>query len=155
MKKVIIIGMNNKFSTKVNRWFSILTGLLFIVNGTMNIYRGGDLKLLGIILGILMLAGACYYLFYGILGFAENSKFSPKVKVDESEIELKNSLWKPSQKLHWADLSTIHFQSYQILFELKDQTMSFSYHANPDVSKEIKQTIREFAEQKGIQVVGG
>lgn len=33
MSKTIIIGMNNKFSVKANRWLFSLTGLLFFTNG--------------------------------------------------------------------------------------------------------------------------
>jgi hypothetical protein len=154
MNKVFIIGMNNKFSANANRWGFILVGLVFLANGYFNIHRS-NLSLLGIILGTLMFGGGIYYLFYGVFGFAESSRFSLKVKVDESAIELKNSFWKPSKKLHWVDLSVIQFQHYQIIFELKDQSISFSYNANPEISIAIKQTIREVAEQKNIQVIGG
>ena len=154
MGKTILVGMNNKFSASANKWLFSLTGLLFLISGGFNIYTN-NLEPFGFILGILMLIGGCYYVFYGLFGFSENSKFASKVKVDESMIELKNSLWKPSVTLKWADLSSIKFQPYEIIFQLQDSSNSFSYNSNSDISRTIKQTIREFAEQKEIEVIGG
>ena len=154
MGKTILVGMNNKFSASANKWLFSLTGLLFLISGGFNIYTN-NLEPFGFILGILMLIGGCYYVFYGLFGFSENSKFASKVKVDESMIELKNSLWKPSVTLNWADLSSIKFQPYEIIFQLQDSSNSFSYNSNSDISRTIKQTIREFAEQKEIEVIGG
>lgn len=154
MSKTILIGMNNKFSAKANKWLFSLTGLLFLVNGGFNIYSN-NLQPFRIILGILMLIGGIYYVFYGLFGFSHNSKLATKVKVNDYMIELKNSLWKPSTTIKWADLSSIKFQSYEIIFQLEGSSNSFSYNANSDVSKTIKQTIREFAERKNIEVVSG
>jgi hypothetical protein len=154
MSKTILIGMNNKFSASANKWLFSLTGLLFLVNGGFNIYSN-NLEPFGLILGILMLIGGCYYVFYGLFGFSENSKFASKLKVDDLTIELKNSLWKPSTKLKWSQLSSIKFQSYEIIFQLGNSSSSFSYNSNSDVSIAIKQTIRDFAERKNVEVIGG
>ena len=154
MGKIILIGMNNKFSAKANKWLFSLTGLLFLVNGSFNLYNS-NLEPIGLILGVLMIIGGLFYLSYGLFGFSEHSKFAPKVKVDESAIELKNSLWKPSVKLNWSDLSSIKFEPYEVIFDIKDVSNSFSFNTNADVSVEIKQTIREIAERRNIEVVGG
>lgn len=154
MSKTIIIGMNNKFSAAANKWLFSLTGLLFFVNGGFNIYAN-HIEPIGLVLGVLMLFGGCYYMFYGLFGFSKNSKFACKVKVDDSTIELKNSFRKPSTKLKWTQLSSIKFQPYEIIFQLGNSSCSFAYNSNSDVSIAIKQTIRDFAEQKNIEVIGG
>lgn len=154
MSKVILIGVNNKYSASANKYLLSLAGLLFLTNGMFIIYAN-NLEPFGIILGVLTLIGGLWYIFYGIFGFSENSKFAPKVKVDKSMIELKNSLWKPSTTLKWTDLSWIKFQPYAIIFELQGSSHSFSYNSNSDVSRTIKQTIRKFAEERSIEVTGG
>ena len=154
MSKTILIGMNNKFTAKANKWLFSLTGLLFLVNGIFNLYNS-ILEPIGLILGVSMIVGGIFYLFYGLFGFLENSKFSPKVQLDELTIELKNSLWKPSVKLKWSDLSSIKFEPYEVIFNINDVSNSFSFNANANVSVEIKQTIREMAERRNIDVVGG
>jgi hypothetical protein len=154
MKKTILIGMNNKFSANANKWLFSLTGLLFLGNGALSIYSN-IFEPIGLVIGIFTLFGGLFYSFYGLFGFSENSKFASRVSVDNSTIEIKNSIWKPSFKLNWSDLSSIEFQSYQVTFNSNGAINSFSYRSNADVSKTIKQTIREFAERKNIAVTGG
>jgi hypothetical protein len=154
MGKTILIGMNNKFSAKANKWLFLLTALIFFINGGFNIYSNNP-EPFRLVLGILMLIGGCYYVFYGLFGFAENSRFASKGKVDDSTIELKNSFWKPSTKLKWAQLSSIEYKPYEIIFKSGKSSSSFSYNSNADVSLAIKQTIRDFAERKNIEVIGG
>lgn len=154
MNKTILIGHNNKFSAYANKWLFILMGILFLVNGGLNISYYPQ-EILRPLFGILTLMSGIFYFFYGLIGFSVNSKYSLKVKVDKSTIELKNSLWKASTKLNWSDISSIQFQPFEVIFGLKDTSNSFSYASNADVSIEIKQTLREFAESRGIEVIGG
>jgi len=154
MSETIVIGMPNEFSANTNKWLFSITGLFFLINGTMFIYEN-ILKPFGMVLGVLELVGGLYYIFYGLFGFLENSKFAPKLKIDESIIELKNSVWKPSKRLNWSDVSSIKFQSFEVIFQLKNSTSTFSYNSNADVSITIKQTIRKFAERKKIEIIGG
>ena len=154
MNNTILIGMNNRFSANANKWLFSITGLLFLMNGAWHIYTD-NFDPVGVILGVLLIIGGLFYTLYGIFGFTEDSKFAPKVKIDESIIELKKSLWKSSTKLHWSDLSSIKFQPYEIIFHLKDSTKTFSYKSNADVSLSIKNTISVFAERKNIEVIAG
>jgi hypothetical protein len=101
-----------------------------------------------IIVGILMF-------FYALVGFSSSSKFAAKVKVDELTIELKNSFWKASTILNWSDISSIQLQSFNVIFNLKDSSTSFSYTSNAETSVDIKRTLGECAEQKNIEVTGG
>ncbi len=96
-----------------------------------------------------------FYFFYGILRYSTKSKFSPKVKIDDQTIELKDGMWKPARILKWSDVSSITFQSYELNFRLQDSVYKFTYDTNPENSREIKQTIRKLAERKNIEVTGG
>ena len=146
--------MNNRFSAKANRWLFSLTGLLFLANGIFNISYN-KLEPLGMTLGVLILIGGWFYLFYGIFAFSQGSKFAPKIAFDESTIELKNSIWKSTTTLKWSEVSSITFESFDIIFQLQDHSASFSYKANPETSISIKQSIRDVAAQKNIFVTGG
>lgn len=156
MSKTILIGMNNKFSVKANRWLFSLTGLFFLTNGTYLIYNyNNSSEPVGLILGILILFGGLYYGMIGLTTFSQNSKFALRVKIDTNSIEFKNNLFKPVTKLNWADCQSIEFGLYEISFQLTDTTKVFSYNSNSDVSRDIKKTIREFAERKNVKVIGG
>ena len=150
LNKTIVLG-----STKANKWLVGFSAVIFLLNAGFHIYFGLQDDPFRFVLGILFLAATIYYFFYASIGFSSNSKYSPKVRVDESTVVFRNSVWKPSKRIKWSDISTIAFHSYQIDFETKRGSISFSYDSSADVSKSIKHTIREFAEMKGIEVIGG
>jgi hypothetical protein len=150
MKRTILIGIQNTYYKKANNWVLVLSGSMFVTGGVYYMMKNHSFWL---ILGIMWTSLGLYHLFNGILSF--NSIFAPKVKVDEGMIELKNSIWKPAKILYWKDVSSINFNSYEVVFQLKNSSNTFSYNTTSDVSREIKQTIREIAELKNIQITGG
>lgn len=154
MTKTILIGMNNSFSAKANRWLFSLTGLLFLANGIFNVYAN-SIEPVGFILGVLMILGGVYYCIYGLTAFSRSSRYALKVKMDDKVIELKNSFFKPAIRLKWADLQSIEFGAYEISFQMEGVRKIFSYHSNPNASIEIKKSIRAVAEARNIQIIGG
>ena len=149
--------MNNKFSVKANRWLFSLTVLLLLTNGALYLIYNYNNRLepIGLILGILILFGGFYYGMIGLTAFSQNSKFALRVKIDNNNIELKNNFLKPVTRLNWTDLQSIEFGLYEISFQLTGTTKVFSYDSNADVSRDIKNTIREFAERKNVKIIGG
>lgn len=88
MKKTILLGANNKFSTKANRFGFFLNGILFVIMGIFHI--GNDhIGPFGLILGIIMIPGGIGYALYGLLAFSVKSKYAPRVALDEENILLK------------------------------------------------------------------
>ncbi len=150
LNKTIVLG-----STKANKWLFGFSAVIFLLNAGFHVFYGLQDDPFRFVLGILFLAATIYYFFYASVGFSPNSKYSPKVRVDESTVVFRNSVWKPSKRMKWSDISTITFHSYQIDFDTKKGPVTFSYNASADVSKSIKQMIRESAEMKGIEVIGG
>ena len=151
MNKTILIGTNNKFSSKANRWFFSLFGLLFLANGAFNIYSDTT-KPLKLILGVLMIFGGLFCGAYGLLGFSKKSRFALKVKIDDETIEIKYSLLKPPMLLNWSAIQAITFGQHEVGFDLGSITKLFSYRANEETSRNIKQAIRDMAESKNIPV---
>lgn len=52
-------------------------------------------------------------------------------------------------------LKKIEFDLYKLSFQLSDNNLVFSYNSHPDISIDIKNMIREMAEEKNIEVTGG
>ena len=154
MEKTILIGMNNQYSAKANRWGFILTGLLFLFNGVLNIYNN-SLEPLGLILGIGIFFGGIYFTFYGMTAFSKYSRFAMKIKITNKIIEIKNKLFGSAMRLNWSDITSIKFGFYEIIFQIENTTEVFEINSNADVSKEVKRIIREQAELKNIEVIGG
>lgn len=90
-EKIILMGFNNRFSNKANLSLYIITTALFITSGSLHIYNN-SLDQWGMILGILMILLALINFGYGYLTLSTWSKYSPKVKVNDTFIELKNRL---------------------------------------------------------------
>lgn len=151
MNKTILIGIPNTYTKRVkNKWVLIASGLFFVPAGIYHILLNQSFY---IVIGIMWIIVGLYHFFNGILLI--DSKFAPKVKVDERMIELKNNLWKPSIKSIWIEMSSIRFNPYEVVFQLEESLISFSYNTDSELSIEIKKTIREIAEYKNIQIIGG
>ncbi len=137
-----------------NKKLLILPGLLFFSNGLFQIFNNTQ-KPIGLILGILLIIASAFYLFLFFIGFSPKSKYAPKVRVTDELIELKPGIMKSPEFLSWSDIREIHFSSFKILFKLNKDDKAFSYDTSSAQSIQIKRIIREVAESKNIEVIGG
>lgn len=152
--KTILIGMNNKFSSRANKGLFVFLGLLFFLQGLMGFFRE-EIAWWRWLFGIIMVVGGISYVIYGFLAFSQNSKQAPRIIVDHEFIGLKHSIWKRAIQLSWSEVTSIEFKKFEVVFQGGEASKSFSYASNADVSIEIKQALREVAEEKGIEVIGG
>lgn len=154
MNQIILIGDKNPFSMKTNKIMWVFSGVLYIGTGLIQFYRHQD-EAISFFVWILLILGGLYLILYGFVGLSEKSKYAPKVLLNEDYIHIKKSFWKPAKQLKWNNVSAINYQSYQIDFRLNKETYSFTYNTSSHTSIEIKRAIRELAENKGIEVIGG
>lgn len=154
MSKTFILGTNNKFSLKANRWLFFILGFVFLLNGVINVYVK-PLETIGLVLGIAQIAAGIFNVFYAWMGLSEKSRLSPKISIDEDSIGLKKSFWSSNKKIRWSDISEIEFKAFELVFNLNDSVEKFDYSSDSDTSISIKDTLREIAEGKNIEVVGG
>lgn len=154
MEKTILIGMNNRFSVRVTRWLVCFTGLLLLSSGILQLYPEPGSRA-DLLFGLLLVVTGIFYGFYGLTAFSKKSRLALKVKVNKKAIELKNSFWKPSVSIAWEEIRSVELGNYEISFELGNLRKVFQYNTNPEVSIEIKETIRDFAELRNIRVTGG
>ncbi len=153
MNHTILLTKNDSYiSAKTNRIMSIIGGLLFVSLGILQFYRYQNEYL---ILFILQSISGLYFIMYGYLGQSKKSKYAPKVLLTNEFILIKKSIWKPAKHLNWSDIKSIQYGSYQIDFQLTKEAYTFTYNTTSSTSLEIKRAIREFAENKSIEVNGG
>ncbi|WP_416867464.1 MAG: hypothetical protein ACMVP2_08990 [Imperialibacter sp.] len=86
---------------------------------------------------------------------SERSKYSPKVRITDEQIEFRRGFFEKNTIVRWVDIRAITLLSYSFVFELTEGQQTVKYHTSASTSKEIKETIRDFAEPKGIVVEGG
>lgn len=158
MNNTILIGTNNNFSIKTNRWLFPITGLIFLTTGGARLiydFNASNDAVIGLIIGILMSVMGLYYFIYGLTAFSTNSRLALRIKITDEFIEIKDRFLKPPIHLIWTDLKSIEFGKYKIVFQLEESNKVFSYKSNANVSVEIKKMIREMADEKKIEVVAG
>ena len=149
MKKTILLGEKGMISTKISKWLFTILGLLWLLLGIIRFYEDGAGT--G---SIAYLVIAFAFILYSILVFTVNP-FAPKVILSDEEIVLKRKAFSSPVKILWNSIQSIEFNQYMIAFHSTEGVEEFSYSTNADISIEIKTAIREIAEQKNIQVVGG
>ena len=164
MEKTILIGTNNKFSAKTNKWLKSLSGLFMIIVGIGQIWNinsnnieQNDLNLWGAwnLLWIAVILIGIFQIVFGLTAFSINSEYAMRLKVNDSQIEFKSTYFKSATQLNWNDIKQIKLDAYQINFQLDKRNEVFRYGSNSNISIEIKKTLREIAEEKNIPVIGG
>ncbi len=154
MNKTILLGLNNKFSLKTNLWGHLILGILFVVQGVYHI-ESNIVFPLGRMMGIILVPAGIAYSIYGFLSFNKFSKYAPGFSISEDELSFKKSLLKPAQKIPWSHIKKIEMAPYLLIVSTEESETVMHYSSNPEISKEIKSTVREMAESKGIEVLGG
>ena len=152
--QVIYLGQKRRSKTKdyqINYGISSVLILLFLA---FNIY-GNTSDPSDSVIGWILIIGLFTYFVSMFLLIYTKSKFSAKIKVTNSEIELKNHLFQSAVNLKWIDIKSIEFDTYKLLFVLADKEFLFSYNTDSDTSQEIKRMIENFAANKQIETVAG
>lgn len=139
-----------------NQIFSILMTIVCGINGVM-ILIDDRISLFRDALGVSMLLLCLFYGFHSVLGYSVTSKYAAKIRVTDNLIELRTKfgLVGTTLKLNWQDIKEIQFDSYSIHFKLSDGTKSVRYQTSSERSRQLKQLLRETAEQRNIQISGG
>ena len=154
MSKTILLGVATQHSRKAPRIAHTLMGLYFLVYGGFYLvetaYTTGEL----IFRGSMIIIGLAYIL-YAQFAFSSKSKFAPRISIDENVILCKTSFFRKGYQIKWIDIKSIEFNPYQVDFVLENKTENLTYDTNADVSIDIKEALREVAEAKNIEIIGG
>ncbi|MEQ8551438.1 MAG: hypothetical protein RIC06_16250 [Cyclobacteriaceae bacterium] len=133
---------------------------LFFAIGGLNIFQGvrmvtNETHFGWLILGFIIIPTSIAICIYSILMFSKRSRYAPRVSISDNLILIKEKLMSHAVEIPWDHIKSIDFAAYKIVFKLPDSDYVFSYRSTSDTSKEIKSAIREMAESKGIEVIGG
>jgi len=156
MSKVILLGSSGtpNFDVKVQKWNYILLGGLFLLQGGNYLYGSKDGAFDKFMMYLMFYSGM-YAIAFALINFSRSSKFAPKVIVDESKTKFKRSLLKKKNTFNWQDIQSIRFKSFRIDFKTVKTVEILSYDCTSDISIDVKEAIREMAEKKNIEVIGG
>ncbi len=153
MNKVILIHKIDAYPIRLNKWISVFSGIIMAVLGLY--YIAVNLRVfepMGFIIGMLFFVSGLSGLFYSLTTFSANSRYALKVKINDEFLEFKSSLFGPRVRIDWKSVKYIAFKQYQVHFYLGKTREIFSYSSTPEVSREIKKTIRDIAARKHIEI---
>jgi len=147
MERSLLLEKQNR-----KQWMAL--AIIFTINGIILMF-GEDLVTVRIIVGGAMIILSIFYLIYSFVGYSLKSKYAAKIRTTYSHIEIKPDFWKPTIKLNWNDIKRISFGNYKVEFSLPNETKTVNYDTTAELSIQLKQLIRESAEQQKIEVIGG
>jgi hypothetical protein len=154
MSKTILLGVAVQHSRKAPRIGFTFFGFYFIFYGAYYFSKLDNSLPELLFRGSFILVGLAY-IIYAQIAFSKSSKFAPRISINDNTIEYKLGFFKKSFRISWADIQSIEFAPYRVLYKINDKIETLSYDTNAEVSIEIKETLREFAEAKKIEVIGG
>lgn len=90
----------------------------------------------------------------GTIGLSKKSKFSPKVKLTESQLILKDKIFSGQIVIPWNKIDQIELSSYKIVLHTNNITIPFTLDTTKENSIAIKKALREGGRLKNITVIG-
>ncbi len=82
-------------------------------------------------------------------------KYAPRLAWDEKELLFKATISKRSNNFLWDQIRRIEFQPYRLVICTDGSDHNLEYSTDASTSKKVKSAIREIAESKHIEVIGG
>ena len=145
-----------ELTPKTTKW-------IFLFNGIVN--SGVGLRLLltadswtswTSILGLLLIIAGLLLFIYGIILFNRTNKLTPKVQIDDTGITIKEDLHKKQRQIDWRSVKEISYKPFELNFHLTDNNIeTVNLSTSGEISLDIKKTIRHFADERQIKIVGG
>lgn len=155
MSKTILFGVGgNKLDVRIQKWSYFFLGAMLLGQGFLHFFSNGDGWVRSIMI-MLMFFGGGYAIIFALFNFSKSSKYAPKLKIDDLSVELKTSLFKKRIKIKWKDIQSVSFKPYRVDFKVNDAVEVIAYDTTSDISIDIKETLREVAAKKDIEVIGG
>lgn len=97
---------------------------------------------------------AANFILIGTIGLSKNSKFSPKVKLTESELVLKKTIFSGQIIIPWDKIKKMELKSFKIFIHTSTRSIPFILDTTKENSIAIKLALREVGETKNIMVTG-
>lgn len=81
---------------------------------------------------------------------------TPKFQIDDNRIIIKEDVHKGQRQIDWKNVKEITYTPFELNFHLTDNnTETVNLSTSAEISLNIKKTIRQFADERQIKIVGG
>jgi hypothetical protein len=150
MKKTI------ELTPKFTKWAFVFNGIVNTAIGFNALIQSDSWIHWTSMLGIILFVGGLVLFFFGLILFRPSSKLNPRVVIDEKRLVIKEDIFKKTKSIDWSDIMEITYQTFELNFLLHGNNLvTATLPTNGYKSVEIKQTIRNISEKKGIKFIVG
>jgi hypothetical protein len=145
-----------ELTPKTTKWIFVFNGIINSGLGLRQLSVADSWTSWGSVLGLLLTITGPLLLIYGLILFNRANKLTPKVQVDNDGITIKEDIHKIQRRIDWRNVREINYKPFELNFHMTDNnTETVNLSTNGEISLNIKKTIRQFAEDKQIKIVGG
>jgi hypothetical protein len=145
-----------ELTPKSTKWIFLFNGITNSAIGLQQLLTTDSWAGWGSLFGIVLIVAGPLMLIYGAILFSRTNKLTPKIKVDEIGILIKEDIHKGQIKIDWENVKEITYRPFELNFHLTDNsTETVNLTTSGEISVDVKRTIREFADGKQIRIVGG
>jgi len=145
-----------ELTPKTAKWIFVFNGIINSGLGLRQLYTSDSWTSWGSILGLLLIIGGPLLLIYGLILFNRTNKLTPKVQVDDIGIIIKEDIHKGQRTIEWNKVREISYKPFELNFHLTDNNIeTANLSTSGEISLDIKKTIRQFADDRQIKIVGG
>ncbi len=150
MRKSIALTPN------ATKWSYIISGTINLALGISHFLKAASLTNWESIVGAFIGIAGILVILFGVFSSNPANKLMPMVQVDETCILVKEDLHKRERKIDWKNIKEITYKSFELDFLLDDNNREIiNLRTNGEISIEIKKTIRRFAGDRQIKIIGG
>ena len=148
-----MLSSHETFKAKTSRLLYVAAGLLLAFNGFQMMFSSSNLTTT-----ILSLASVLFglsYAFFGAFGLGSGSRFQPRVELTEDSIRIKTKIFTRMEEIKLQDIRNIEFGQYRVKVKISKQVRDFDFTRNPESSIQVKDALREWCEERNLEVLGG
>ncbi len=145
-----------ELTPKTTKWIFLFNGIIILGLGLRQIYQTESWTNWSSLVGILLIVSGSLLAIYGLILVKGMNKLIPKIQVDNYGILVKEDVHKRQRMIDWKDVKEITYRPFELNFLLTDNSIeTVNLAVNAEISKDIKKTIRQIADDRQIKVVGG
>ena len=145
-----------ELTPKSTKWIFVMNGIINSSLGLLQLSASDSWTSWGSILGILLVIAGPLMIVYGLILFSRTNRLVPKVLVDNNGIIIKEDIYKGQRKIDWKSIKEITYKPFELVFLLTDNNIeTVNLATSAEISVDVKKTIRQFADDRQISIIGG
>jgi len=140
---------------KSTKWIYLFNGIVNSAIGIQQLLTSDSWSWL-LLFGLILTVGGPLMIIYSLILFSRTSALAPRIQIDETGVLIREDIHRGQKKIEWKNVKEITYRPFELNFHLTDDnTETLSLPTTGEISIDVKKTIREFADSRQINIIGG